>query len=101
MFCNKKGFIERFDKHSKALYNGKEVKKMLEKLQKIVEDTLSIKDVVLSNETHIINDLNADSLDVVELIMAIEEAFGVSIDDADAEKLETVGDLVNHLNSLQ
>lgn len=74
---------------------------MLEKLQKIVEDTLGVNDVEITNETHIINDLNADSLDVVELIMAIEEAFDVSIDDSDAEKMETVGDLISHLESLQ
>lgn len=74
---------------------------MLEKLQKIVEDTLGVNDVEITNETHIINDLNADSLDVVELIMAIEEAFDVSIDDSEAEKMETVGDLISHLESLQ
>lgn len=74
---------------------------MLEKLQKIVEDILSINDVEITHETHIINDLKADSLDVVELIMAIEEAFDVSIDDSDAEKMETVGDLISHLESLQ
>lgn len=74
---------------------------MLEKLQKIVEDTLGVTDVDITPDTHIINDLNADSLDVVELIMAIEEVFGVSIDDSEAEKLETVGDLMDHLKTLQ
>jgi acyl carrier protein len=74
---------------------------MLEKLQKIVEDTLGVTDVKITPDTHIINDLNADSLDVVELIMAIEESFDVSIDDSEAEKLETVGDLINHLQNLQ
>lgn len=74
---------------------------MLEKLQKIVEDTLGVTDVAITADTHIINDLNADSLDVVELIMAIEESFDVSIDDSEAEKMETVGDLINHLQNLQ
>ena len=74
---------------------------MLEKLQKIVEDTLGVTDVKITPDTHIINDLNADSLDVVELIMAIEESFDVSIDDSEAEKMETVGDLINHLQNLQ
>lgn len=74
---------------------------MLEKLQKIVEDTLGVTDGDITPDTHIINDLNADSLDVVELIMAIEEVFGVSIDDSEAEKLETVGDLMDHLKTLQ
>jgi acyl carrier protein len=74
---------------------------MLEKLQKIVEDTLGVTHLDITPDTHIINDLNADSLDVVELIMAIEESFDVSIDDSEAEKMETVGDLINHLQRLQ
>jgi acyl carrier protein len=84
-----------------ALYNDKEVKNMLDKLQKIVKETLGVSDVTIGPETHIINDLNADSLDVVELIMAIEETFDVSIDDSVAEKMATVGDLMAHLESLQ
>lgn len=74
---------------------------MIEKLQKIFEENLDVSDVKISLDTHIVNDLNADSLDVVELVMAIEDEFSVSIDDAYVDKMETVGDVVNHLKTLQ
>jgi len=74
---------------------------MIEKLQKICKDTLGVDPSRITPDTHIVNDLNADSLDVVELIMAIEETFDVSISDHEAEKMETVGDLITHLESIQ
>ena len=52
-------------------------------------------------ETNLIDDLGADSLDVVELIMTIEDAFGISISDDDAAQLYTVGRIVDYLEKLQ
>ena len=51
----------------------------------------------LGPATHFVNDLNFDSLDRVELAMKLEDAFGLTISDADADKLQTVGDVVEHL----
>lgn len=48
-------------------------------------------------ETDFVNDLSADSLDLVELVMELEEAFGMQIPDKDAEKIRTVGDAVNYI----
>jgi len=52
----------------------------------------------VTEEAHFIDDLGADSLDTVELVMAFEEEFDIEIPDEDAEKLETVGDAVKYLN---
>lgn len=52
-------------------------------------------------ETSLIDDLGADSLDVVELIMTLEETFSISISDEDAVKLDTVGKIVDYLESLR
>jgi acyl carrier protein len=72
---------------------------MLEKLQNIVEENLGAPKNPITLETHIINDLNADSLDLVELIMAVEEAFDITIDDSEAENLMTVGDIIRFIES--
>lgn len=52
-------------------------------------------------ETNIVDDLGADSLDVVELVMSLEDAFGITISDEDAAKLNTVGNIVDYLEKLQ
>ncbi|MEN9782623.1 MAG: acyl carrier protein [Pseudomonadota bacterium] len=67
-----------------------------ERVRKVVTDQLGIeKREIRSDET--LNDLGADSLDVVELIMALEEEFGIEIPDNEAEKLKTVGDVVSYI----
>jgi acyl carrier protein len=62
-----------------------------EKLRKIIADQLGVEEERVTVEAHFIEDLNADSLDLVELIMALEEEFGVEISDEDANSLTTVG----------
>ena len=71
---------------------------VLERIKKIVVDQLDVEEDVISNDTTF-EDLDADSLDIVELIMALEEEFGIEIPDEDAEKLTTIGAAVDYINS--
>ncbi|MBI3319757.1 MAG: acyl carrier protein [Candidatus Omnitrophica bacterium] len=68
-----------------------------EKVRQIVAQQLKVKDDEVKREAHFIEDLGADSLDTVELVMAIEEEFGIEIPDEDAEHILTVGKLVDCL----
>ncbi|WP_298615567.1 acyl carrier protein [uncultured Thermosynechococcus sp.] len=72
---------------------------ILEKVKAIVADQLSVDPEKVVPEASFAEDLNADSLDSVELIMALEEAFGVEIPDEEAEKLKTVQDVLDFINS--
>ncbi len=72
---------------------------MLEKIKFIVSEQLNISPDKITLESSIIDDLGADSLDVVELVMALEENFGVEIPDEEAEKISTIGDIVNYIES--
>ncbi|BEK23877.1 acyl carrier protein [Campylobacter jejuni] len=67
----------------------------------VVVEQLSIDADVVKMESKIIEDLGADSLDVVELIMALEEKFEVEIPDSDAEKLIKIEDVVNYIDNLK
>ncbi|EAJ2281654.1 acyl carrier protein [Campylobacter upsaliensis] len=67
----------------------------------VVMEQLSIEADAVKMESKIVEDLGADSLDVVELVMALEEKFGVQISDSDAEKLIKIGDVVNYLENLK
>ena len=69
------------------------------KVRKIVADHLGIDEVKVLEESSFIDDLGADSLDTVELVMAFEEEFGSEISDNEAEKLQTVGDAVKFIES--
>ena len=69
------------------------------KLKDIIVDQLSVKAESVVPGASFVDDLGADSLDLVELIMAFEETFDVEIPDEDAEKIITVQDAVNYLNS--
>ena len=71
------------------------------KVKKIVADHLGIDESKVTEESSFIDDLGADSLDTVELVMAFEEEFGSEISDSDAEKILTVGDAVNLLRIKQ
>ena len=70
-----------------------------DKVKKIVDEQLGVSEDQVTPEAKFIEDLGADSLDQVELVMALEEAFGSDIPDEDAEKLTTVGDAIAYVES--
>ena len=70
-----------------------------DKVKKIVVDQLGVSEEQVTPEAKFIEDLGADSLDQVELVMALEEVFGSDIPDEDAEKLQTVGDAIRYIES--
>jgi acyl carrier protein len=67
------------------------------KVKEIIAKELEVDVKQLTPEAKFIEDLGADSLDIVELVMALEEEFGLDIPDEDADKLKTVGDAMNYL----
>ena len=69
-----------------------------EKIKSIIAEQLGVKIEEVTPEASFIDDLGADSLDTVELIMALEEEFGVEIPDEDAEKMQKVGDAIKYIN---
>ena len=69
------------------------------KVKKMVADHLGIEELKVTDEANFIDDLGADSLDTVELVMAFEEEFGSEISDSDAEKILTVGDAIKFIES--
>ena len=70
-----------------------------EKVKKIVVEQLGVSEDQVTPDAKFIEDLGADSLDLVELVMAFEEEFGSDIPDEDAEKLDTVGSAIEYINS--
>ncbi len=74
---------------------------MFEKIREIVVEQLGVAEDQVTMESSFVDDLGADSLDIVELVMALEEAFGVEIPDSEAEKISTVGDVVEYVKNLQ
>ncbi len=74
---------------------------VFEKVKRIIVEQLSVADDSVTKEASFIDDLGADSLDVVELIMALEEEFDMEIPDADAEKISTVNDVVEYIKDRQ
>ena len=71
---------------------------VLERVQTIVSDRLGVEPDQVVESAEFIGDLNADSLDLVEVIMAMEQEFDLEIKDEDAENIRTVGDAVNYIN---
>jgi acyl carrier protein len=69
-----------------------------EKVKDIIEKELGVEREKLTGEASFIEDLGADSLDIVELVMEFEKEFNIDIPDEDAEKLRTVGDALQYLN---
>ena len=70
---------------------------MLEKVKAVVIEQLACNDKEINEESKFIEDLGADSLDVVELVMALEEEFDIEIPDEDAESILTVGDALKYI----
>lgn len=70
---------------------------MLEKLVEIIEEQLSVEGVEITESTNFTEDLSADSLDLFEMVMAIEEAFDVEIPSEDLEAFKTVGSVMDYL----
>lgn len=72
---------------------------VLERVTKIIVDRLDVDETKVTLESNFKDDLGADSLDVVELVMEFEDEFELEISDEDAEKISTVGDAVNYIKS--
>jgi len=70
-----------------------------EKVKKIIVDQLGVKATEVTPEASFVEDLGADSLDTVELVMALEEEFGIEIPDEEAEKIVTVKDAIAHIKA--
>ena len=69
-----------------------------QRVKKIVAEQLGVAEADIKIESSFVDDLGADSLDTVELIMALEEEFGVEIPDEDAEKMTSVGDAIRYID---
>jgi|TARA_B110000914_G_scaffold218417_1_gene225708 acyl carrier protein len=72
-----------------------------EKVTEIIVEQLGVSADQVKLESKMIEDLGADSLDAVELVMAVEEEFGIEVPDEEAEKLNCVGDIVTHVEKVQ
>lgn len=70
---------------------------VFEKVKETIIEQLGVTDTAVTMQASFIDDLGADSLDIVELIMALEEEFDIEIPDSDAEKVATVGDVVEYI----
>ena len=93
--------ITNINKHKKD-FKGGELKIMsseevFDKVKEIIVEQLGVASDSVTLEASFIDDLGADSLDIVELIMALEEEFDMEIPDSDAEKVVTVGDVVDYI----
>ena len=74
-------------------------KEIADKVKKMVADHLGVDEAKVTDEANFIDDLGADSLDTVELVMSFEEEFGTEISDSEAEKILTVGDAIKYIES--
>ncbi len=74
---------------------------MFEKVQDVIAEELDVAKEDITMDASILNDLGADSLDVVELIMSLEEAFDIEVSDEKAQSLKTVRDVIEYIESVQ
>ena len=77
----------------------KEAKTMLERVKEIIEEQLNLDGVEITETTRFKEDLEADSLDLFELVMAFEEEYGIEIPSEDLEKITTVGSVIEYIQS--
>jgi acyl carrier protein len=75
------------------------IKEIEEKTKKIVAEQLGVKEEEVKKESSFVEDLGADSLDTVELVMALEEEFGCEIPDEEAEKITTIQQAIDYVNA--
>ncbi len=74
-----------------------DTEEVFDKVKGIIVEQLGVAEASVTMESSFIDDLGADSLDIVELVMALEEEFDIEIPDSDAEKVNTVGDVVEYI----
>lgn len=72
---------------------------LIERVRRLVSDQLGVDPAEMKPEASILEDLGADSLDVVELVMAMEEAFDIEISDEEAEEMRTIGDVEQYITT--
>jgi len=72
---------------------------IMEKVKSVIVEQLSADEADVTEDASFIDDLGADSLDIVELVMALEEEFGISIPDEEAENIKTVGDAIAYIEA--
>ena len=72
-----------------------------DKVKEVIIDKLGVEEDAINTNAHFVNDLGADSLDTVELIMELEEEFGIEIPDDDAENMMTVGSVVDYIEKVK
>ena len=75
------------------------VENVEDKVKQIIVEQLGVDASEVNPQAHFVNDLGADSLDTVELVMALEEEFDTEIPDADAEKIQTVGQAIEYIKT--
>src|SRR4051794_11852496 len=78
---------------------GRHMEDIDQKVIEIVSEQMGVDKSEITRETHFINDLNADSLDTVELVMEFEDEFELSIPDEEAEKIQTVGQAIDYIKN--
>lgn len=79
--------------------NCMERDEIYDKVKEVIVEQLNVEEDDVTEDATFVDDLGADSLDIVELVMALEESFGVSIPDEDAEGIKTVGDAVAYITT--
>jgi acyl carrier protein len=72
-----------------------------DKIKELIVDQLDVEEDKVTMDANIQDDLGADSLDIVDLVMSVEDAFEVKIEDEDVENIKTVGDIVNYIDNAE